>query len=1121
VCLWQGQRVFRHSTLVLVLGLLLSGCFRSVSEIPPPTEGITLLGRLVSSQLDRLQKQPVAGVRISLSGQSEAVLSNEEGRFTFLRVPLGDLRITISQPDPFGRLKTLKIIDDVVAVSDGQVLNLGDIELFGTGDLEGAVQLSDSMGATAAEGSLVVIVSTPYRAVADKEGHYRINELPEGRLELVAFRPGYRPGRLSGVQVISGTLKRAKDIILHPGESEQVAIGGEVFVAEAADHSGVKITFESATSSITFSKETTSDSEGRYGLELPIGIYTVSFTKEGYRMIQLNGVVILSEGALGLRKIYLAKLDPTDHDGDGIPDEKDPDDDNDGCIDSLDQFPLDPQVCVDSDNDGIGDALDDDDDNDSLSDAEESNIGVDGWITDPLNPDTDGDGVRDAQDLCPTLPDPEQVDRDEDGLGDICDPYVAVGAPIIQDFFPREGPIGTMVFIRGENFNTTVPEYNAVIFGDNGGVAFPEDFGPEGLRVTVPAGAKSGLVSIVNAFGSATSTMSFSIFPRPVVYEVTPKVARPGQMIDIFGAHFSFGTPKVYVDGQLVALQQQDIFNAGSMPPTERLSIRLPALSPGVVSVSVETSGGLSVQSASVLVAGRPEITLMQPNPVARGGQLFVFGLEMISSVPNSTTQISFESEVFGQRILADASVVRDGLLQVTVPVDAVTGPVQLVLPTVTTTSAVSLQVDQLLPSISHLSDTVVEAGDQLTVSGYNLANALAVRFAGSAGSIDSNNSGTIVTTIPTTTIAGYLEVDFNIPGRGPYTAVSPTPLHVMTSSPAVVNLPPSPTYHLIAMNGTGTELIVMVAVTQTRFELRRYDAQTYTELSRVPILTSGNTIAYSFDVTPSGQYGIVSATDGSSSGGQTNEEIYIFPIVNPSDVTTCSGTRVAFAARPKDRAFVFDSQSQFAYGKWPYQLNNGEVGVLRIDLRAPNAISCDSIGVLESSTGHGEITSMVVSDNDQSLLVLDSVLGLAHLNIVVTSTAFDSYSTWLDQNVTPLVSEQLYWSADPQYVWIPTRGSTIRLRNAYVAEPDQEILGTHLPIGAPNAMTIDRRWFIQAATNGPLTLIDLVQGRIAGETQNQEIGSRAQVIAHPTQTRFFVKRTDNRNIIELNLISP
>ena len=69
--------------------------------------------------------------------------------------------------------------------------------------------------------------------------------------------------------------------------------------------------------------------------------------------------------------------------------------------------------------------------------------------------------------------------------------------------------------------------------------------------------------------------------------------------------------------------------------------------------------------------------------------------------------------------------------------------------------------------------------------------------------------------------------------------------------------------------------------------------------------------------------------------------------------------------------------------------------------------------------------------------------------------------------------------------------------------------------------MTIDRRWFIQAATNGPLTLIDLVQGRIAGETQNQEIGSRAQVIAHPTQTRFFVKRTDNRNIIELNLISP
>ncbi|OGY41132.1 MAG: hypothetical protein A2Y67_00835 [Candidatus Buchananbacteria bacterium RBG_13_39_9] len=110
-----------------------------------------------------------------------------------------------------------------------------------------------------------------------------------------------------------------------------------------------------------------------------------------------------------------------DNDQDSIPDIRDPDDDNDGltdeieakrqtdpfdadsdddgCLDNADDFPLDPKLCIDSDNDGIDDKIDTDDDNDGLSDSKEEQLG-----TNPKNPDTDGDGVIDGQDVYPLDP---------------------------------------------------------------------------------------------------------------------------------------------------------------------------------------------------------------------------------------------------------------------------------------------------------------------------------------------------------------------------------------------------------------------------------------------------------------------------------------------------------------------------------------------------------------------------------------------------------------------------------------------------------------------------------------------------------------------------------------------
>ncbi|GLX82545.1 hypothetical protein [Thalassotalea eurytherma] len=61
-----------------------------------------------------------------------------------------------------------------------------------------------------------------------------------------------------------------------------------------------------------------------------------------------------------------------DTDGDGIGNNSDDDDDNDGVYDWNDPLPLDASETMDSDNDGIGDNADSDDDNDGISDENDA-----------------------------------------------------------------------------------------------------------------------------------------------------------------------------------------------------------------------------------------------------------------------------------------------------------------------------------------------------------------------------------------------------------------------------------------------------------------------------------------------------------------------------------------------------------------------------------------------------------------------------------------------------------------------------------------------------------------------------------------------------------------------------
>jgi len=99
------------------------------------------------------------------------------------------------------------------------------------------------------------------------------------------------------------------------------------------------------------------------------------------------------------------------------------DTDGDGIPDVADDCPTvaDPEQ-RDSDHDGVGDACQGAPLPDADGDGIPDRIDNCPTVFNPDQADRDGDGVGDACDNCPTVPNPDQADTDGDGAGDACDP---------------------------------------------------------------------------------------------------------------------------------------------------------------------------------------------------------------------------------------------------------------------------------------------------------------------------------------------------------------------------------------------------------------------------------------------------------------------------------------------------------------------------------------------------------------------------------------------------------------------------------------------------------------------------------------------------------------------------
>jgi hypothetical protein len=118
-----------------------------------------------------------------------------------------------------------------------------------------------------------------------------------------------------------------------------------------------------------------------------------------------------------------------DLDGDGQGDVCDPDDDDDGTFDYLDNCPVTHNPTQDDDDqDDVGNVCDNcpQDSNPGQQDLDLDGAG------DACDPDDDDDGWDDTEDNCPSSFNPGQEDGDLDGTGDACDPCPLNPNPLCQ-----------------------------------------------------------------------------------------------------------------------------------------------------------------------------------------------------------------------------------------------------------------------------------------------------------------------------------------------------------------------------------------------------------------------------------------------------------------------------------------------------------------------------------------------------------------------------------------------------------------------------------------------------------------------------------------------------------------
>jgi Zn-dependent metalloprotease len=420
---------------------------------------------------------------------------------------------------------------------------------------------------------------------------------------------------------------------------------------------------------------------------------------------------------------------------------------------------------------------------------------------------------------------------------------VTAGGPLITSFTPALGPVGTSVTITGSALsNATAVAFNgtpAVILANT---AFS-------VLTTVPVGATTGQITVTTASGTAASSAPFRVTVPPTNDQCTAAnlpvlvCGAPALLGTTIGAS-STGDPQsasscgTSIDGAGVFYRL--VGNGGLMTVQTCGNVtdydsKLHVFSGTCAAlVCVDGNDDACNNTSSAITFASTNGTNYLVFVSGWNGTVGDFSIEVTCATPPAAPTITSFSPTSGTVAttviitgtnLANATSVRFNgtaatiltstatTLATTVPVGATTGPITVVTPGGTATSATPFTVVLPAPTISSFSPTSGPVGIIVSINGTHLENATAVRFNGTAATIGINTSTFIQTVVPIGATTGALTVV--TPGG---TATSAGVFTVTVLAPDITSFLPfsGPVGTTITLNGSSLAGATMVKIGAT-----------------------------------------------------------------------------------------------------------------------------------------------------------------------------------------------------------------------------------------------------------------------------------------------------------------